>query len=175
MVRSQIISKVQKCQQSQTLLMTQGREVLRKCHPGSIVFILSQTKYRDCEICKRSENTRAPCRRCNGEAVPRAEKFGDLITAKIVDRPENSQAVISSALRLQPPHERPNGEYNMEPRAYLLRWRARNKVEEGGDFTEQYLITDFERRLALHRYTSRNHRHRAVVALQSTYRVTATG
>ena len=38
-------------------------------------------KDRNCEICKRTEITRAPCRRRNGEAVPRAEKFGDLITA----------------------------------------------------------------------------------------------
>ena len=36
---------------------------------------------RNCEICKRTKITRAPCRRDNGEAVPRAEKFGDLITA----------------------------------------------------------------------------------------------
>ena len=38
-------------------------------------------KDRNCEICKRTNITRAPCRRRNGEAVPRAEKFGDLITA----------------------------------------------------------------------------------------------
>ena len=37
-------------------------------------------KDRNCEICKRTKITRAPCRRRNGEAVPRAEKFGDLIT-----------------------------------------------------------------------------------------------
>ena len=36
---------------------------------------------RKCEICKRTKITRAPCRRRNGEAVPRAEKFVDLITA----------------------------------------------------------------------------------------------
>ena len=36
---------------------------------------------RNCEICKRTKITRVPCRRRNGEAVPRAEKFGDLITA----------------------------------------------------------------------------------------------
>ena len=36
---------------------------------------------RNCEICKRTKITRAPCRRRNGEAVPRADKFGDLITA----------------------------------------------------------------------------------------------
>ena len=34
-------------------------------------------KDRNCEICKRTKITRAPCRRRNGEAVPRAEKFGD--------------------------------------------------------------------------------------------------
>ena len=38
-------------------------------------------KDRNCEICKRTKNTMAPCRRRNGEAVPRADKFGDLITA----------------------------------------------------------------------------------------------
>ena len=38
-------------------------------------------KDRNCEICKRTKISRAPCRRRNGEAVPRAEKFGDLITA----------------------------------------------------------------------------------------------
>ena len=38
-------------------------------------------KDRNCEICKRTKITRAPCRRRNGEAVLRAQKFGDLITA----------------------------------------------------------------------------------------------
>ena len=38
-------------------------------------------KDRNCEICKRTKITRAPCRKRNGEAVPRAEIFGDLITA----------------------------------------------------------------------------------------------
>ena len=36
---------------------------------------------RNCEICKRTKITRGPCRRRNGEAVLRAENFGDLITA----------------------------------------------------------------------------------------------
>ena len=38
-------------------------------------------KDRNCEICKRTKITRALCRRRNGEAVPRAINFGDLITA----------------------------------------------------------------------------------------------
>ena len=38
-------------------------------------------KDRNCEVCKRTIITRAPCRRRIGEAVPRAENFGDLITA----------------------------------------------------------------------------------------------
>ena len=38
-------------------------------------------KDRNCEICKRTKITRAPCTRRNGEAVPRAANFGDLITA----------------------------------------------------------------------------------------------
>ena len=39
------------------------------------------TKDRNCEICKRTKITTAPCRRRKGEAVPRAANFGDLITA----------------------------------------------------------------------------------------------
>ena len=39
------------------------------------------SKDRNCEICERTKITRAPCRRRNGEAVPRAENFGDLIAA----------------------------------------------------------------------------------------------
>ena len=38
-------------------------------------------KDRNCEICKRTKITRAPCRRRKGEAVPRAVNFGDWITA----------------------------------------------------------------------------------------------
>ena len=38
-------------------------------------------KDRDCEFCLRTKMTRAPCRKRNGGAVLRAEKFGDLITA----------------------------------------------------------------------------------------------
>ena len=41
----------------------------------------STVYYRNCEICKRTKITRAECRRRNGEAIPRAESFGDLITA----------------------------------------------------------------------------------------------
>ena len=36
---------------------------------------------RNCEICQRTKITRAPCRRRNCGAVPRAEYLGDLITA----------------------------------------------------------------------------------------------
>ena len=38
-------------------------------------------KDRNCEICQRTKITRAPCRRRTGRVEPRAEKFGDLITA----------------------------------------------------------------------------------------------
>ena len=39
------------------------------------------TEDRNCEICRRTKITRAPCRRRNGGAVLGAENFGDLITA----------------------------------------------------------------------------------------------
>ena len=35
---------------------------------------------RNCEVCKRAKMTRAPCRRRTGDAVLRAENFGDLMT-----------------------------------------------------------------------------------------------
>ena len=38
-------------------------------------------KDRNCEVCLRTRMTRAPCRRRTGEALPRAEKCGDLTTA----------------------------------------------------------------------------------------------
>ena len=38
-------------------------------------------KNRHCDICQRTKITRAPCRRRIGRVVPRAENFGDLITA----------------------------------------------------------------------------------------------
>ena len=39
------------------------------------------SKERNCGICQRTKITRAPCRRRMGGVVPRAENFGDLITA----------------------------------------------------------------------------------------------
>ena len=38
-------------------------------------------KDRNCEICLKAKITRASCRRRAGTVVPRAENFGDLITA----------------------------------------------------------------------------------------------
>ena len=38
-------------------------------------------KSRDCDVCLKTRMTRSPCRRRTGEALPRAEKFGNLTTA----------------------------------------------------------------------------------------------
>ena len=67
------------CLHPHTFLMTQIRNVLHKWHPGSTVFVLTSQKDRNCEVCLRTKMTMAPCRRRTGEAVPRAENFGDLI------------------------------------------------------------------------------------------------
>ena len=44
-------------------------------------------KDRNCDVCLRTQITKASCRRRTGEALPRTEKFGDLITAdhKVLD------------------------------------------------------------------------------------------
>ena len=44
------------------------------------------------DICQRTKITRAPCRRRNGGAVPRAENFGDLITADHKGLSENCES-----------------------------------------------------------------------------------
>ena len=54
------------------------------------VFYTHFPEDRNCEICQRTKITRAPCRRRNGGAVPRAENFGDLITADHVREVETS-------------------------------------------------------------------------------------
>ena len=49
-------------------------------------------KDRNCEICHRTKITRSPCRRRIGEAVPRAENFGHLITADHKVLSDNSES-----------------------------------------------------------------------------------
>ena len=64
-----------------------SHEVLWNPHPREVRIWVKHSVYthfpedRNCEICQRTKITRAPCRRRNGGAVPRAENFGDLITA----------------------------------------------------------------------------------------------
>ena len=63
---------------------------------------------RNCEICQRTKITRAPYRRRIGGAVPRAENFGDLITAdhKVLNegcesRTNHRHAVVVQGLATQ--------------------------------------------------------------------------
>ena len=56
-------------------------------------------KDRNCEICKRTKITRAPCRRRKGEAVPRADNFGDLITADHKVLSDNCESRNQSSIR----------------------------------------------------------------------------
>ena len=44
------------------------------------MFILTSLETEIAKSVKKTKITRAPCRRRNSEAVPRAENFGDLIT-----------------------------------------------------------------------------------------------
>ena len=60
-------------------------------------------KDRNCEIGQRTKITRAPCRRRNGGAEPRAENFGNLITAgdKCESRNNHRYAVVVQDLATQ--------------------------------------------------------------------------
>ena len=62
-----------------TFLRTQIRKILQKWQEsqGSTVFLFTSRK----NVCLRTKTTTASCRRRTGEVLPRAEKFGDLITA----------------------------------------------------------------------------------------------
>ena len=57
-----------------------GRPTKGFQNQGSTAFTLTSQKTENGEVCLRTKMTRAPCRRRTGEAPPRAEKFGDLIT-----------------------------------------------------------------------------------------------
>ena len=50
-------------------------------------------KDRNCDVCLRTQMTRAPCRRRTGEAPPQAEKLGDLTTAdhKVLNKESESR------------------------------------------------------------------------------------
>ena len=60
---------------------------------------------RNCEICQRTKITRAPCRRRNGGAVPRAENLGDLITAdhKVLSEGSKQSSICSRGAGLDHP------------------------------------------------------------------------
>ena len=65
-----------------TFLRTQIRNVLQKWHPGSTVFfLLTSQKIEVAKSACEPKMASALCRRRTGEAVPRAEKFGDLVAA----------------------------------------------------------------------------------------------
>ena len=56
-------------------------------------------KDRNCEVCLRTNMTRAPCRRRTGEALPRAEKNGDmilLITRSLMRRDVNLETITGT-------------------------------------------------------------------------------
>ena len=53
----------------------------QKWYRISTIFFTHLLEDRNCDICLRTKITRASCRRRTGTVVPRAEHFGDLITA----------------------------------------------------------------------------------------------
>ena len=76
--------------------------------PVSEAFILTSQKDPNCDICLKTKITRASCRRRAGTVVPRAEHFGDLITAdhKVLgegceSRHEHRYAVVVQDLATQ--------------------------------------------------------------------------
>ena len=56
-------------------------------------------KDRNCEVCRGTKITRAPCSKRSGISIPRAEKFGDLITADHKVRSEKHEFRKQSQVR----------------------------------------------------------------------------
>ena len=78
---SQILWRTQKCMHPHTvsgLRFGTFHESGIKIKEAQYLFHFP--KDRNCEVCLRTKMTRAPCRRRTGEALPRAENIGDLIT-----------------------------------------------------------------------------------------------
>ena len=80
---SQNIGKTKECQHqgktSQDSDSERPTKLVSKSRKHSVFTHLPTD--RNCEICLRTKMTRAPCRRRTGEAVPQAEKIGDVVTA----------------------------------------------------------------------------------------------
>ena len=57
-------------------------------------------KDRSCETCRRTKITKAPCRKRTGAAVPRAENFGDLLTADHKVPSDNCSSICNRGARL---------------------------------------------------------------------------
>ena len=109
-----------------TFLMTQIRNVLQKWHPGSTVLKLTSPKTRSCEVCLRSKMTNVPCRRRTGEAVTRAEQFGDLITADHRDLNEEGESRNNHRYAVVAARSWPfNGDNLIRAKQKLLRRRKR--------------------------------------------------
>ena len=90
---SQKISKIQECLHPHINLATQIRNVLRRWVARKHSIYSHFRNDRNCEVGKRTKKTRALCRRRTGNSVPRAEKFGQLITAdlKILNEGDESR------------------------------------------------------------------------------------
>ena len=83
-------------------------------------------KDRNCEICKRTKITRAPCRRRKGEAVPRADNFGDFITADHKSPKRQLRVSKQSSLR-----SRGTGfSYSMDPGVSVQKTKLHKKPRE---------------------------------------------
>ena len=74
--RGHISAPAHICQDSD---LERAKKVVSKSKKHSIYTHFQ--KDRNCEVCSRTKMTRTPCRRRTGEAVPLAEKFGDLTMA----------------------------------------------------------------------------------------------
>ena len=61
-------------------------------------YFYSLHEYGNCDVCLRTKITNASCRKRTGEALPRAQKFGDLITSdhKVLNEDVNPETITGT-------------------------------------------------------------------------------
>ena len=117
-------------------------------------------KDRNCEICKWTKIARAPCRRRNGAAVPRAENFGDFVTAdhkvpgdNCESRNNHRYAVVAQDLATQwiqayPCKTKTSQETQRSLQKFLEpEWESMPKLKEKQKWSNEKLHLDNARKL----------------------------
>ena len=123
------------------------REFLKKCYRVSTVFFTHFSKDRNWDICMRTKITRALWRRRTGDTAPRAENFGDLITAdhKVLSEGCESRNNHWYAVVVQDMATRMDSTMPVQNKNFSWNRKEVTKVLGADEETESHLLCQFPR------------------------------